>query len=102
MAPAPHDPSRGPGSRASKPSSFAEARRLHWHRCIMIVIGVPNLQALRHWLLRLDARLVTSELQLRWLQREKQARTEQKAVDSAMGEVFATFAGSIRAVGGEA
>ena len=28
----------------------------------MILIVVPNLQSLRHWLLRLDARLVTSEL----------------------------------------
>lgn len=66
----------------------------------MILIVVPNLQALRHWLLRLDARLVTSELQLRWLEREKQARQEQKAVDSALGEVMPRVA--MRAAGGEA
>lgn len=67
----------------------------------MILIVVPNLQALRHWLLRLDARLVTSELQLRWLEREKQARVERKAVDTALGEVLGG-AGAMRAVGGEA
>lgn len=67
----------------------------------MILIVVPNLQALRHWLLRLDARLVTSELQLRWLEREKQARSERKAVDTALGEVLSA-AGAMRAVGGEA
>lgn len=68
---------------------------------IMIMIVVPNLQSLRHWLLRLDARLVTSELQLRWLEREKQARAEQKAVDSALGEVMPGGA-ALRAAGGEA
>jgi hypothetical protein len=69
---------------------------------IMILIVVPNLQSLRHWLLRLDARLVTSELQLRWLEREKQANVERKAVDSAMGSIFSAAPGAIRAVGGEA
>lgn len=67
----------------------------------MIMIVVPNLQALRHWLLRLDARLVTSELQTRWLQREKQARMEQKAVDAALGELLPIGA-TLRASGGEA
>ncbi|UJR78777.1 Hypothetical protein I5071_8090 [Sandaracinus amylolyticus] len=67
----------------------------------MIMIVVPNLQALRHWLLRLDARLVTSELQLRWLQREKQDRAEKKAVDAAIGEVFPDGV-ALRAIGGEA
>ncbi len=66
----------------------------------MIMIVVPNLQALRHWLLRLDARLVTSELQLRWLEREKQAQVEQKAVDFALGEIFPD--GLRLATGGEA
>jgi hypothetical protein len=66
----------------------------------MIFIVVPNLQALRHWLLRLDARLVTSELQLRWLEREKQAEVERLEVDIAMGEL--RTGGAVRAVGGEA
>lgn len=67
----------------------------------MILIVVPNLQALRHWLLRLDARLVTSELQLRWLEREKQARVERKAVDTALGELLPGTT-ALRALGGEA
>jgi hypothetical protein len=67
----------------------------------MILIVVPNLQALRHWLLRLDARLVTSELQTRWLEREKQARVERQAVDIAMGEL-ATNRAAMRATGGDA
>jgi hypothetical protein len=67
----------------------------------MILIVVPNLQSLRHWLLRLDARLVTSELQLRWLEREKQARAEQKAVDHALGELLPDGV-ALRAHGGEA
>lgn len=67
----------------------------------MILIVVPNLQALRHWLLRLDARLVTSELQLRWLQREKQARAEQKAVNHALEEIFPEGL-ALRGAGGDA
>lgn len=67
----------------------------------MILIVVPNLKALRHWLLRLDARLVTSELQLRWLEREKQARVERKAVDTALGELLPVGA-ALPALGGEA
>lgn len=67
----------------------------------MILIVVPNLSSLRHWMLRLDARLVTSELQLRWLEREKQARVEQKAIDAAMVDV-PTSGPTIRATGGEA
>ncbi|MDQ3035075.1 MAG: hypothetical protein M3Y87_21895 [Myxococcota bacterium] len=67
----------------------------------MILIVVPNLESLRHWLLRLDARLVTSELQLRWLEREKQARAERKAVDSALGEIVPQGP-AIRALGGTA
>jgi hypothetical protein len=67
----------------------------------MILIVVPNLQAMRHWLLRLDARLVTSDLQLRWLQREKQARAEQKEIDSVLGEIFPDGM-PLRASGGEA
>ena len=51
--------------------------------------------------LRLDARLVTSELQTRWLQREKQARMEQRAVDAALGELLPMGA-TLRAAGGEA
>lgn len=66
----------------------------------MIFIVVPNLQALRHWLLRLDARLVTSELQLRWLEREKQAELERHEVDIAMDELEAAL--GLRAHGGEA
>lgn len=66
----------------------------------MIFIVVPNLQALRHWLLRLDARLVTSELQLRWLEREKQAELERHEVATAMDELEATW--GLRAHGGEA
>ncbi len=58
----------------------------------MILIVVPNLQALRHWLLRLDARLVTSELQTRWLEREKQARTERRAVSRVLSELLPTGA----------
>ncbi len=78
---------------------------LPWARALqsltlMVFIVVPNLQALRHWLLRLDARLVTSDLQSRWLEREKQAEVERQEVDVAMGELRTV--GSVRALGGEA
>lgn len=67
----------------------------------MVLLIVPNLQALRHWLLRLDARLVTEELQLKWLSREKQARQEARAVDVAMATSWPVGV-AVRAHGGEA
>lgn len=50
----------------------------------MILVICPNLDALRLWMLRLDARLVTPHMQERWLAREKQARIEKLNVTMSM------------------
>lgn len=53
----------------------------------MIIIAVPNLAAMRKWLLALDSRLVSPEIQQRWLEKEREDDYNKCTVAFAMHEV---------------
>jgi len=50
----------------------------------MIAINCPDLRSLRHWMLCLDARLMTPEIHARWLASEKEARIERLNITMSM------------------